>query len=47
MYYLVSIDIRKEYYKTYYQHNKNRYKQRCIEQKLRIREDEASVEKNK
>ena len=31
MYYLESIDKRKEYYKTYYQQNKDRHKQRYIE----------------
>ena len=47
MYYLASIDERREYYKIYYQQNKDRYKQRYIEQKLKIKEDEGSVEKNK
>ena len=45
MYYLVSIDKGKEYYKTYYQHNKYRHKRRYIKQKLKIKEDAASVEK--
>ena len=44
MYCLVSIDKRKEYYKTYYQQNKDIYEQRYIEQKTKIKEDEASVE---
>ena len=41
VYYLVSIDKRKEYYKTYYQQNKDRYKQRYIEHTLKIKEDES------
>ena len=45
MYYLVSSDKRKEYYKTDYQHNKYRYNQIYIEHKLKIKEDEASDEK--
>ena len=45
MYYLVCIDKRKEYCKTYYQQNKKRYKQRYTEQKLKRKEDEPSVEK--
>ena len=46
MYYLVSIDKRKAYYKTYYQRNKTTYKQRCTEQKLKLKENEPSVESN-
>jgi len=38
MYYLVSIDKRKAYYKAYYQQNKERYKQRYSEQKLKPKE---------
>jgi len=37
MYYLVSIDKRKEYDQTYYQQNKDRYQQRYIEQKTKIK----------
>ena len=36
MYYLVSIDKIREYYKTYYQQDKDRYKQRYIEQDLKL-----------
>jgi len=46
MYYLVSIDKIMAYYKTYYQQNKERYKQRYAEQKLKLHENEASVENN-
>ena len=46
MYYLVSIDKIMAYYKTYYQQNKERYKQRYAEQKLKLHENEASVESN-
>ena len=46
MYYLVSIDKRKEYYNTYNQHNKYSYNQRYIEHKINIKEDEASDEAN-
>ena len=43
-FYLVSIGKGREYHKTDYQHNKDRYKQRYIEQRSNIKEDEASVE---
>jgi len=46
MYYLVSIDKRKAYYKTYYQQNKEIYKQRYTEQKIKLKENEPSVETN-
>ena len=46
MYYLVSIDKRKAYYKEYYQQNKERYKQRYSGQKLKLKEHEPSNESN-
>ena len=46
MYYLVSIDKRKAHYKTYYQQNKERYRQRYSEQKLKLKEHEQSNETN-
>ena len=46
MYYSVSIDKRKAYYKAYYQQNKEIYKQRCSEQKLKLKEHEPSDETN-
>jgi len=46
MYYLVSVDKRKAYYKSYYQQNKERYKQRYAEQKLKLKENEPSIETN-
>jgi len=36
----------KAYYKTYYQQNKERYKQRYAGQKIKLKEHEASVEIN-
>ena len=44
MYYSVSIDKRKASYKAYYQHNKERYKHMYTEQKLKLKEHEASDE---
>ena len=44
VYYLVSIDKRKAYYKSYYQHNKDRCKQRYTEQKLKLKGNEPSIE---
>ena len=46
MHYLVSIDKRKAHYKTYYQQNKERSKQRYTEPKLKLKENEPSVETN-
>ena len=46
MYYSVSIDKTKAYYKTYYQQNKERYKQRHTERKLKLKDNEASVDSN-
>ena len=44
MYYLVSIDKRREHYTTYYQQNKDRYKQRYEKPKSKIKENGSSVE---
>ena len=44
MYYLVSIDKRKAYYKAYYQQNKERYIQMYAEQKVKLKENEPSDE---
>ena len=46
MYYLVSIAKRKAYYKTYYKQHKGIYKQRYTVQKLKLKENEPSVEIN-
>ena len=46
MYYFICIDKRKVYVKTYYQQNKERYKQRYTGQKLKLKENEASVDSN-
>ena len=46
MYYSVSIDKRKAYYKAYYQQNKERYKQRYTKQKIKLKEHEPSDETN-
>ena len=46
MYYLVSIDNRKAYYKSHYQQHKEIYKQRYTEQKLKLTENEPSIESN-
>ena len=46
MYYLVSIDKSREYCKTYYQQNKDRYEQRSEEQKSKLKEKGSSVESN-
>ena len=46
MYYLVNIEKRKESYKTQCQQNKYRHKQSYKEQKLKIKQEEASVGKN-
>ena len=46
MHYLVSIDKREAYYKAYYQQNQERYKQRCSEQKINLKEHEPSDETN-
>ena len=43
MYYLISIDKRKEYYKSYYQLNKNRYKERYEQHKLKLKETDNNV----
>ena len=39
MYYIVSMFKRKAYYETYYQQNKDRYKQRYEEQKSKLQEN--------
>jgi len=46
MYYLVSTDKRKAYFKAYYQQTKEIYKQRYTEQKFKLKENEPSVETN-
>ena len=46
MYYVVNIDKRKAYYKTYSLQNKERYRQRYTEQKLKLKEQEPSNETN-
>ena len=46
MYYLVSIDKRREYCRTYYQQNKGRYEQIYEEQKPKLKEKGLSVESN-
>ena len=46
VYHLVSIDKRKAYCKTYYQQNKDRYKQRYAEQNSKLKENGSSVESN-
>ena len=43
MYYLISIDKRKEYYKSYYQLNKNRYKERYEQNNLKLKETSNNV----
>ena len=44
MYYLISIDKRKEYYKNYYQQNKDRYKQRYEQKKIKLKEEHNDIE---
>jgi hypothetical protein len=46
MHYLVRIDRRKASYKTYYQQRKETYKQRYTEPKIKLKENEPSVETN-
>ena len=46
MYYLITIDQRKEYYKTYYQQHKDTYKLRYQQHKLKLKSNEIS-ENNK
>ena len=46
MYYLVSIDKRKAYYKAYYQQTKDRYKHTYTAQKIKLKEHEPSDETN-
>ena len=43
MYYLISIDKRKEYYKNYYQQNKEKYKQRYEQNKLKLKEHDNNA----
>ena len=38
MYYLISLDKRREYYKNYYQQNKDIYKHRYEQNKLQLKE---------
>ena len=44
MYYLISIDKRREYYKNYYQQNKDRYKQRSGQKKIKLKEEHNDIE---
>jgi len=46
MYCLVNTDKRKAHYKTYYEQDKERHTHRYTEQKLKLKEDELSVETN-
>ena len=46
MYYVVSIDKRRAYYKAYYQQNKERYKHTYTEHKLKLKEHEPINETN-